>query len=79
MLLNCPNTEVPLPYIDLVNELLEDAVSPPGAPAWKQTTQSAAELRAAPEYVNGAAYDTLKAASYPHTLPYDKPLDELRS
>jgi hypothetical protein len=79
LLLNCPNTEVPLPYIDLVNELLEDAVSPPGAPVWKQTTQSAAELRAAPEYVNSAAYDTLQAASYPHTLPYDKPLDELRS
>jgi Tc toxin complex TcA C-terminal TcB-binding domain/ABC toxin N-terminal region/Neuraminidase-like domain/Salmonella virulence plasmid 28.1kDa A protein len=79
LLLNCPNTEVPLPYIDLVNELLEDAVSPPMAPVWKQTTQSAAELRAGPEYVNGAAYDVLKAASYPHTLPYDKPLDELRS
>lgn len=79
LLLNCPNSEVPLPYIDLVNELLEDAVSPPGVPVWKQTTQSAAELRAAPQYLNEAAYDALKAASYPHTLPYDKPLDELRS
>lgn len=27
--LNCDNTEVPLPYIDLVNEVLEDAVEPP--------------------------------------------------
>jgi Tc toxin complex TcA C-terminal TcB-binding domain/Neuraminidase-like domain/Salmonella virulence plasmid 28.1kDa A protein len=79
LLLDCPNTEVPLPYIDLVNELLEDAVSPIVAPVWNQTTQSAAELRAAPEYLNTDAYDTLKTAAYPHTLPYDKPLDELRT
>ena len=79
LLLNCPNTETPLPYIDLVNELLEDAVSPPNTPVWKQTTLSAAELRAAPEYVNATAYTTLATASYPHTLPYDSPLDELRT
>jgi hypothetical protein len=79
LLLNCPNTETPLPYIDLVNELLEDAVSPPGVPVWKQTDRSAAELRAAPEYVNSAAYTVLAGASYPHTLPYDSPLDELRT
>ena len=79
LLLNCPNTDVALPYIDLVNELLEDAVSPPGAAVWKQTTRTAAELRAAPEYVNAAAYTTLATASYPHTLPYDKPLDEVRT
>jgi Tc toxin complex TcA C-terminal TcB-binding domain/Neuraminidase-like domain/Salmonella virulence plasmid 28.1kDa A protein len=79
LLLNCPNTEVPVPYIDLVNELLEDAVSPPATPLWKQTTRTAAELRAAPEHVNGAAYATLAAASYPHTLPYDTVLDELRT
>src|SRR5207302_5100855 len=64
LLLICPNTEVPLPYIDLVNELLEDAVAPPMAPVWKQTTWTAAELRAAPEYVNAAAYNALAAASY---------------
>ena len=27
--LSCPNTDTELPYIDLVNELLEDAVAPP--------------------------------------------------
>jgi hypothetical protein len=79
LLLNCPNSDVALPYIDLVNELLEDAVAPPAPPVWKQTTQTPAELRAAPEHVNTAAYDALKIASYPHTLPYDKPLDELRT
>ncbi|MDQ2894182.1 MAG: neuraminidase-like domain-containing protein [Actinomycetota bacterium] len=79
LLLNCPNTDIALPYVDLVNELLEDAVAPPTSVVWRQTTQTSAELRAAPEYVNTAAYEALKAASYPHTLPYDKPLDELRT
>lgn len=83
LLLNCPNTEVPLPYIDLVNELLEDAVHslvPSGEVVWKQTTWTAAELRAEPEYVNIAAYQQLRdEAVYPHTLPYDWALDALRT
>ena len=87
LLLNCPNTETALPYIDLVNEVLADAVSPPADPnstinpPWKQTSASktAAELRAAPEYFNQAAYTALFGASYPHTLPYSAGLDELRS
>ena len=29
LLLNCPNTDTELPYIDLVNELLADTISPP--------------------------------------------------
>ena len=29
LLLNCPNTDTELPYIDLVNELLADKISPP--------------------------------------------------
>lgn len=79
LLLNCPNTEVPLPYIDLVNELLEDAVAPPAMPVWRQTTLTPPQLRAAPEYVNPDAYIALAAANYPHTLPYDKAMDELRT
>jgi len=87
LLLNCPNTDTPLPYIDLVNELLADAISPPADPnstinpPWKQTSadKTAAELRAAPEYFNQAAYVTLFNASYPHTLPYSAGLDELRT
>jgi hypothetical protein len=87
LLLNCPNTETPLPYVDLVNELLADAISPPANPnstinpIWKQTSdgKSAAQLRAAPEYFNEAAYVTLAGTNYPHTLPYSAGLDELRS
>ena len=87
LLLNCPNTETPLPYIDLVNELLADAISPPNNPnstinpPWKQTSanKTAKELRAAPEYFNPGAFTTLFGASYPHTLPYSAGLDELRT
>lgn len=75
--LDCPNTNTPLPYIDLVNELLEDAVSPPATPLWRQTTRRAAELRAAPEYVNASAYGVLAGSFFPHSLPYDRAFDEL--
>ena len=75
--LDCSNTNTPLPYIDLVNELLEDAVSPPATPLWRQTTRSALELRAAPEYVNDTAYGVLASSFFPHSLPYDRAFDEL--
>lgn len=85
--LNCPNSETPMPYIDLVNEILADAISPPADPnstinpPWKQTSESktAADLRAAPEYFNEDAYVLLFSADYPHTLPYSEGLDELRA
>jgi len=64
LLLNCPNTNTTLPYIDLVNELLERAV--PGAPAPQpQTTRTTAELRAVPEHLHAPAYETVKAARFP--------------
>ena len=52
LLLNCPNTDTPLPYIDMVNELLADTISPPSPAAWRQTTLSADLLRAAPDPAN---------------------------
>ncbi|HTA43725.1 MAG TPA: neuraminidase-like domain-containing protein [Bryobacteraceae bacterium] len=87
LLLNCPNTDTELPYVDLVNELLADKISPPTDPnstinpIWKQTSESAtaAELSAAPEYFNQPAYIKLFSASYPQTLPYSAGLDELRT
>lgn len=74
---DCPNTNTPLPYIDLVNELLEDAVSPPSAPVSRQTTLTAEELRAAPEYVNDETYSILADAVFPHFLPYERAFDEM--
>jgi len=133
--LDCPNAETPLPYIDLVCEVLEQAVAPDpgvayagalaapavapaallaalraagwrigddailqapdlagnlvlrdaqvtaklvtlGANAWRayrlhNTRGTAAELAAAPEYVNAAAYAALKAAPHAFVLPFD--------
>ncbi len=87
LLLNCPNSDTELPYIDLVIELLADAISPPADPnstinpPWKQTTYDAtqASLAASPQYFNQGAFVTLYDANYPHTLPYSAGLDELRT
>lgn len=80
--LSCPNTDTELPYIDLVNELLEDAVAPPADPAAaafaRQTTLSTPELNANPQYVNDPAYAKLAAAVYPWALPFDFELEEAR-
>ena len=143
--LSCENTNTALPYIDLVNEILEDVVAPP-IPAvlndsieadlvdgtihlavlnefiaksipidsdayvyakdsrgdWavrdgkhgykiykngtnlellptKQSFLSAAELRANPQYTNGAAYDTLALEVYPFNLPFNLWLAQTRS
>ena len=82
--LSCPNTDTALPYIDLVNELLEDTVAPagPADPTYmpnRQTTLSTPELDANPEYVNQAAYNTLSTTVYPWTLPFDYALAETRT
>jgi peptidoglycan hydrolase-like protein with peptidoglycan-binding domain len=83
ILLSCPNTNTALPYIDLVNELLEDAVAPPPSPPppsrRRQTTLTTPELNANPEYVNGDAYQKLASAVFPWTLPFDLPLAEART
>ena len=87
LLLNCPNTDIELPYIDLVNELLADKISPPTDPnsttnpIWKQTSAdiTADQLKAAPEYFNHAAFVSLSTASYPQSLPYSTGLDALRT
>ena len=83
--LNCENTNTELPYIDLVNELLEEAVLAP-APAEatelqkkRQTTLSTPELNAGPEYVQEGAYEKLADRVYPWTLPFDLPLAEARA
>ncbi|MEZ4773647.1 MAG: neuraminidase-like domain-containing protein [Bacteroidia bacterium] len=77
LLLNCENTETPLPYTDLAIELMEAlAVSDPTQA--HQTTLSAAELAAHPEHLHAPAYDLLKGAIYPWSLPFDLALEESR-
>jgi peptidoglycan hydrolase-like protein with peptidoglycan-binding domain len=81
--LNCANTNTELPYIDLVNELLEAAVTggdTAAAAAQRQTTRTTPELNAYPEYLNQSAYDTLSKTTsvYPWVLPFNLPLTEAR-
>ena len=77
--LSCENTNTPLPYVDLVNEILENAVSPQvqGSP-YPQTTWTSEELSVNPEHVNSAAYDQLRDAVYPLNLPLNLWVEEAR-
>ena len=82
--LSCPNTDTALPYIDLVNELLEDAVAAPqtgNTPRDRQTTLTTPELNANPQYTNTNAYARLGQAStvFPWNLPFDFALAEART
>ncbi|MGD0666264.1 MAG: neuraminidase-like domain-containing protein [Bryobacteraceae bacterium] len=76
--LSCDNTNTTLPYIDLVNELLEDAVSPGTAVAHDSTDGSSDDLGAAPEYLNQGAYTTLAQQVFPWNLPFDLGLSQAR-
>ena len=66
--LNCENTNNTLPYIDLVNEILENRVA--NQTATNQTTLTSEILRAIPEHINLDAYTKLESAVYPWNLPF---------
>ncbi|XZF16152.1 neuraminidase-like domain-containing protein [Chitinophagaceae bacterium MMS25-I14] len=56
ILLNCKNTNTPVPHIDIVNELLEDMVSTGNYVMYaRQTDADANYQRAIPEYINTAS------------------------
>ncbi|MDY6903371.1 MAG: neuraminidase-like domain-containing protein [Thermodesulfobacteriota bacterium] len=63
--LNCTNTNTPMPYIDLVCEILENRVMDGDGVLDFQCTWPAADLLAEPEHVLADAYDRLKLADYP--------------
>lgn len=74
LLLNCENANTPLPYIDLVNEVLLNAINGANEIAI-DTTRTAEELAAYPEFTNNEASDEiltiLKNAIFPFNLPFD--------
>ena len=71
--LTCENTNTALPYIDLVNELLEARVT--GGSAAFDTGKTAADvLRAVPQNISRDAYVRLQQAVHPLSLPYHQPL-----
>lgn len=82
--LTCDNTLVALPYVDLVNEILEHAVWDPDAdfPEHIATEGATKDLRALPEAIEPTAkteaYETLSEAKYPWTLPFDLGATEAR-
>jgi hypothetical protein len=83
ILLDCANTNTVLPYIDLVNELLEAMISGEGslAASSKQTTWTAAELRLHPEHLDASVYEgaTMTQTVHPWTLPFSLPTVEAQT
>ena len=79
--LTCENTNTVLPYIDVVNEILEFYVAndrlaaDSGHDTGLATTP---ELLAEPQNVLAAAYTKLQEAKYPLTLPFDLWLETVR-
>ena len=79
--LTCENTNTALPYIDLVNEILEYFVANNklDTDAAHDTGEAtSAELIAEPQNIIPAAYDIVKDARYPLTLPFDLWLETVR-
>jgi hypothetical protein len=90
--LSCENTNTTLPYVDLVNEVLEshiafDQTLPVEAnaageliprPNESSPGVTSAELAANPENIRDRAYDVLETAVYPFTLPFNQPITALR-
>jgi len=92
ILLTCENTNTPLPYIDLVNELLEKEVATTLLTGTaleverNQSFQTAATsdlLQALPEHRTEAAYDKLKMlisknSAFSDQLPFDEALEQIK-
>jgi hypothetical protein len=84
--LDCNNTNTTLPYIDLVNEILEGIIAPPPPPPPPpppyttpppqfiiETLGTSAERRAIPQNVSQDAYKKTARGVFPLTLPFDLP------
>lgn len=78
--LSCANTQVVVPYIDLVNEVLEDSVTPPvPVPTIRDTVGTTAERRAVPQTIRPEPYARTAAVAFPLTLPFDLAFAEARA
>ena len=86
--LTCENTFTVLPYVDLVNEVMEKFVvlshDPPELPllTWCQSFnvkgETSSELLAEPKHTNDDAFAILLDSVYPFNLPYHQPIDAAR-
>jgi len=79
--LTCENTNTKMPYIDVVNEILEYYVANSYLDAnYAYDTGSAttADLTAEPQHVLPQAYKTLQQALFPLNLPFDLWIETVR-
>src|SRR5205814_5847137 len=80
--LTCENTNTLMPYIDIVNEILEYFIVHSGSldqhAVYDTGNATTADLLAEPQNILPAAYDTLKQAVYPLALPFDLWLETVR-
>jgi hypothetical protein len=80
--LTCENTNTAMPYIDVVNEVLDYYVAndklAPDAAYQTATTAQTADLLAEPQHAEPAAYTKLAGARYPVMLPFDLWLETVR-
>ncbi|MFI9210146.1 neuraminidase-like domain-containing protein [Streptomyces sp. NPDC053253] len=90
--LTCENTNTTLPYVDLVNEVLEHFVAagfsltgfegsdiPAGTDPEAESVRLAAAPAPAPAPTDTAAYTALRDARHPLTLPFHRDLAEMRA
>jgi hypothetical protein len=77
--LTCENTNTALPYIDIVNEILEFAVAGQVLSARDVGAARTEDLIAEPQYLIPEAYDNVLAKqAYPIGLPFDLWLETVR-
>ena len=76
--LTCKNTNTILPYVDLVNEVMESYVVDKYTKSYNVEDETSGELLAEPQHTEYQAYCILKNAVYPFTLPYHQPIDAAR-
>ncbi|MBV9251239.1 MAG: hypothetical protein JO227_18560, partial [Acetobacteraceae bacterium] len=80
--LTCANTNTAMPYIDIVNEILESYIALgmrlDRSAAHDTGEATTAELDANPQHIQRKAYRMLDQAAYPFTLPFNRPLQVAR-
>ncbi|MFN6590493.1 neuraminidase-like domain-containing protein [Bacillus sp. TD10] len=76
--LTCKNINTVLPYIDLVNEVMENYVAFKRLKPFNVEEETSSELLAEPQHTEYQAYCILKNEVYPFTLPYHQPIDAAR-
>jgi Tc toxin complex TcA C-terminal TcB-binding domain/Neuraminidase-like domain len=76
--LTCANTNTILPYVDLVNEVMENYVASKILKPFNVADETSGELLSQPQHTTYQAYAKLKDEVYPFTLPYHQPIDAAR-